>query len=160
MERRPLHGRGRDARRRAHGSRRQRRRVLRVPESAGRRDGHGDDRVEDEFLRRCAQRARERDRTATARRQADDRGRYRAVRRRCAARRARHANAGRAVNALTIDMLTWFASREVTYDEAIDAWHSHCPRLTIWEDALADKLIRIDRGVVTVTERGRAALTQ
>jgi hypothetical protein len=62
------------------------------------------------------------------------------------------------VNALTVEMLTWFGSREVTYAEAIDAWHSHCPRLTIWEDALADELIRIERGVVTVTERGRVAL--
>jgi hypothetical protein len=64
------------------------------------------------------------------------------------------------VNALTLDMLTWLDSREVRYDEAIDAWHSHCPRLTIWEDALVDGLIRIERGVVTVTERGRAALSE
>ena len=62
------------------------------------------------------------------------------------------------MNALTLDMLTWLDSREVTYAEAIDAWHSHCPRLTIWEDALADRLIRIERGVVTVTDRGRTAL--
>jgi hypothetical protein len=63
------------------------------------------------------------------------------------------------VNALTVDMLTWLDSREVSYAEAIEAWHSHCPRLTIWEDALADGLIRIERGVVTVTEQGRAALS-
>ena len=62
------------------------------------------------------------------------------------------------MNALTVDMLTWLASRDVSYDEAIEAWHSHCPRLTIWEDAIADGLIRIERGVVTVTESGRAAL--
>lgn len=62
------------------------------------------------------------------------------------------------MNALTVDMLTWLDSREVSYAEAIEAWHSHCPRLTIWEDALADGLIRIQRGVVTVTEQGRAAL--
>jgi hypothetical protein len=64
------------------------------------------------------------------------------------------------VNALTIDMLTWFDSREVSYAEAIEAWHSHCPRLTIWEDALADGLIRVEHGVVTVTDRGRLALPQ
>lgn len=62
------------------------------------------------------------------------------------------------MNALTVDMLTWLDSREVSYAEAIDAWHSHCPRLTIWEDAIADGLIRVERGVVTVTESGRAAL--
>jgi len=64
------------------------------------------------------------------------------------------------VNALTVDMLTWFDSRDVSYAEAIEAWHSHCPRLTIWEDALADRLIRIDRGVVKVTDAGRAAIAQ
>ena len=64
------------------------------------------------------------------------------------------------MNALTVDMLTWFASRDVSYDEAIEAWHSHCPRLTIWEDALADGLIRIQRGIVTVTPRGRETLLE
>jgi hypothetical protein len=64
------------------------------------------------------------------------------------------------VNALTVDLLSWLDSREVSYAEAIEAWHSHCPRLTIWEDALADGLIRIERGVVTVTELGRAQLPQ
>lgn len=62
------------------------------------------------------------------------------------------------MNALTADMLTWLDSREVSYDEAIEAWHSHCPRLTIWEDAIADGLIRIEHGVVRVTERGRSEL--
>ena len=62
------------------------------------------------------------------------------------------------MNALTVDMLSWLDSREVSYAEAIEAWHSHCPRLTIWEDAIADGFIRIDHGVVTVTDRGREAL--
>jgi hypothetical protein len=64
------------------------------------------------------------------------------------------------VNALTVDMLTWLASRDVGYAEAIEVWHSHCPRLTIWEDAIADGLIRIEHGVVRVTERGRSELGQ
>ena len=42
--------------------------------------------------------------------------------------------------------------------ETIDAWHSHCPRLTIWEDALADDLVRVRRRagtlVVELTPRG------
>ena len=42
--------------------------------------------------------------------------------------------------------------------ETIDAWHSHCPRLTIWEDAPADDLVRVRRRagtlVVELTPRG------
>ena len=64
----------------------------------------------------------------------------------------------RGVDSNTIELLTWLDARPRSYTEAIDAWHSHCPRLTIWEDALADRLIRIERGVVTVTDRGRTAL--
>lgn len=58
----------------------------------------------------------------------------------------------------TRELLTWLESREVTYAEAIDAWHSHCPRLTIWEDALLGGLIRIERQIVRVTDAGRTAL--
>jgi hypothetical protein len=69
------------------------------------------------------------------------------------------------VNAPTLELLSWLSSRTRTYDEAIDAWHSHCPRLTVWEDALIGGLIRIQRagtGISTVvlTERGRAVLAR
>jgi hypothetical protein len=68
------------------------------------------------------------------------------------------------VTANTIELLTWLGARPRTYSEAIEAWHSHCPRLTIWEDAVIDGLIKIERtGVpprahVVVTPRGQAAL--
>ncbi|MGZ4316930.1 MAG: hypothetical protein ACXVRK_15215 [Gaiellaceae bacterium] len=63
----------------------------------------------------------------------------------------------------TVELLSWLTVRTRTYDEAIDAWHSHCPRLTTWEDALIDGLIRIERtrgegSTVGLTDRGRAAL--
>ena len=64
------------------------------------------------------------------------------------------------MHAQTRELLTWLGSREIRYAEAIDVWHSHCPRLTIWEDALAERLIRIEHGVVNVTDRGRAALAE
>jgi hypothetical protein len=45
----------------------------------------------------------------------------------------------------------------------MEAWHSHCPRLTIWEDALADDLVRVRRrdgvSVVELTQRGAALAT-
>jgi hypothetical protein len=65
--------------------------------------------------------------------------------------------------ALALDLLAWLDAEPRTYDDAIERWRSHCPRLTIWEDALADGLIRIrripeQRAVVVVTPLGRAAL--
>jgi hypothetical protein len=67
--------------------------------------------------------------------------------------------------ASTIELLSWLSVRTRTYDDAIEAWHSHCPRLTVWEDALIDGLTRIMRGgdgisTVGLTERGRAALAR
>lgn len=66
-------------------------------------------------------------------------------------------------SAPTVELLSWLSLRTRTYEEAIDAWHSHCPRLTVWEDALIDGLIRIQRvekrkSIVGLTSRGRAAL--
>ena len=62
----------------------------------------------------------------------------------------------------TVELLSWLSSRTRTYDEAIEAWHSHCPRLTVWEDALIEGLIRIERAngnsIVALTGRGRATL--
>jgi hypothetical protein len=65
----------------------------------------------------------------------------------------------------TVELLSWLSTRTRTYDEAIEAWHSHCPRLTVWEDALVDGFIRIERrgdgkSTVAVTERGRATLVR
>jgi hypothetical protein len=75
----------------------------------------------------------------------------------------RHAEAAAAPPAPTAELLSWLAMRTRTYAEAIDAWHSHCPRLTTWEDALIDGLIRIERtrgetSTVGLTDCGRAML--
>jgi hypothetical protein len=65
---------------------------------------------------------------------------------------------------LMLEFLSWVASRPRTYDEAMDAWRSTCPRHTVWEDALIDGLIQIARGgakrqaEVTLTSRGQALL--
>jgi hypothetical protein len=42
--------------------------------------------------------------------------------------------------------------------ETIDAWRTSCPRLSAWEDALADDLVRIVRGTVVLTPRGLSAV--
>ena len=63
--------------------------------------------------------------------------------------------------ALTRQLLEWIDSAPRTYAQALDVWHSHCPRHTIWEDALEAGLIECEGGtdaVVRLTAPGRALL--
>jgi hypothetical protein len=68
------------------------------------------------------------------------------------------------VSLLMLEFLAWVDRRPRTYDEAMDAWRSTCPRHTVWEDALIDGLIQVSRGgapqqaEVTLTPRGQAVL--
>ena len=57
-------------------------------------------------------------------------------------------------SALTLQMLAWISERPRSYAETLEAWKTSCPRLTIWEDAVADGLVRVDRGTVLVTAAG------
>ena len=65
---------------------------------------------------------------------------------------------------LMIEFLSWVSSRRRTYSEAMEAWQSHCPRQTIWEDAMIDGYIELSRREtsqdpeVTLTASGRALL--
>jgi len=67
------------------------------------------------------------------------------------------------IDRLTLEFLDWVARRPRTYADAMEAWRTTCPRLTVWEDALASNLIRVERDetsrdpIVTLTPRGRAA---
>lgn len=36
--------------------------------------------------------------------------------------------------ALALQFLAWIAERPRTYAEAMEAWRTSCPRLSIWED--------------------------
>ena len=62
--------------------------------------------------------------------------------------------------------LHWVAEGGRSYAAVMEGWHSSCPRLSIWEDALGAGLVRIEsRGapdmahaVVTLTPAGRAML--
>ena len=59
----------------------------------------------------------------------------------------------------TLELLAWIAERPRTYPETIEVWKSSCPRLTVWEDALSDGFVRVERGHVHLTAAGTALLT-
>ena len=64
---------------------------------------------------------------------------------------------------LTLQFLTWLAERPRTYGEVMEAWRTSCPRLSIWEDAMEEGLIRLGEGrwrdrEVLLTPAGRALL--
>jgi hypothetical protein len=63
-----------------------------------------------------------------------------------------------AVAAPTLQLLAWIAERPRTYPETIEAWKSSCPRLTVWEDALTDGLVRVERARVLLTPSGSELL--
>ncbi len=71
-----------------------------------------------------------------------------------------------AADALTLQFLAWVAERPRTYGDAMDRWRTSCPRLSIWEDALIERLVQLenrdgkprDASDVTLTRRGRALL--
>jgi hypothetical protein len=60
------------------------------------------------------------------------------------------------VNLLMLQFLDWVASRPRTYTEAMDAWRTSCPRLSVWEDALIGGLIQVTDGEVRLTLKGKA----
>jgi hypothetical protein len=67
---------------------------------------------------------------------------------------------------LTRQLLDWAAARPRTYGEAMEAWSSWCPKLSVWEDALEAGLIQVvpapgqgrAAAAVQLTARGREAL--
>lgn len=71
-----------------------------------------------------------------------------------------------AVRPLTRDFLEWLAARPRTYGEVMEVWRTSCPRFSIWEDALQDGLVRLERApgvsfegaAVAITKRGRELL--
>jgi hypothetical protein len=69
------------------------------------------------------------------------------------------------VSAPMREFLAWVAFRPRTHADAMDAWQSHCPRFTVWEDALEADLVDLEPGAIVygsarvrLTPRGRAAL--
>ena len=44
---------------------------------------------------------------------------------------------------IMIQFLSWVADRPRSYAEAMDAWRTSCPRLSVWEDAVIEDLVRL-----------------
>ncbi len=71
-----------------------------------------------------------------------------------------------AAGMLTLQFLAWVGERPRSYGEAMEAWRSTCPRLSIWENAVRDRLVEFESGAestmrerrVTLSKRGRALL--
>ncbi len=67
-------------------------------------------------------------------------------------------------DALTLQFLAWVAEAPRSYAQAMEAWRSTCPRLSIWEDAILDGLVAFAGGAtrngsrVILTPKGRARL--
>jgi len=61
-------------------------------------------------------------------------------------------------HALTLQFLAWVSAAERRRADVMDTWQSSCPRLSIWEDAVADGLVRFEGGHVALTAAGRALL--
>jgi hypothetical protein len=59
----------------------------------------------------------------------------------------------------TNQLLAWLAEQPRSYVETLEVWKTSCPRLAVWEDALADDLVRVDRGYVLLTAAGRELVT-
>jgi hypothetical protein len=62
---------------------------------------------------------------------------------------------------IMVQFLTWVADRPRNYAETMAAWRTSCPRLSVWEDAVIDGLVRVDNDAnraVSLTPRGRAVL--
>jgi hypothetical protein len=62
------------------------------------------------------------------------------------------------VTTATVQLLTWIAEQTRSRAETVEVWKTSCPRLAVWEDALADGLVRVERGSVVLTAAGRELL--
>jgi hypothetical protein len=62
---------------------------------------------------------------------------------------------------IMLQFLVWVADRPRSYPETMEAWHSTCPRLSVWEDAIIGGFVRVENNkgrAVTLTPSGRAVL--
>ena len=67
------------------------------------------------------------------------------------------------VEVLVLDLLEWLSRQDRSYEEAMDAWRTSCPKLPVWEEANDHGLIYIEnrtgRSSVRVTPAGFELLT-
>jgi hypothetical protein len=61
-----------------------------------------------------------------------------------------------------LELLAWISQERRAYPEAIERWKTHCPRHSLWEDAVADGLVQVvrsgARSYVVLSPAGEAAL--
>jgi hypothetical protein len=66
------------------------------------------------------------------------------------------------LQAETLELLSWVSREPRGYPDAIEVWHTRCPRHSVWEDAVAAGLIQVVRNGreshVALTARGRSVL--
>jgi hypothetical protein len=65
---------------------------------------------------------------------------------------------------LVMDLVEWAAQQPRSYAEAMEAWRTSCPRLTVWEEAIergfllrAEPLRVTPLGLRFLSEHGRPA---
>jgi hypothetical protein len=61
------------------------------------------------------------------------------------------------------DFVAWVAKEPRPYSEALEAWRTSCPRLTVWEDAADRGFVQRERllgggVVIAATPKGRKLL--
>lgn len=64
---------------------------------------------------------------------------------------------------IMIQFLAWIADRPRNYAQTMEAWRSSCPRLSVWEDAIIEGLIRIESNAnrgIRLTPQGAAVLAK
>ena len=59
-----------------------------------------------------------------------------------------------------LQFLAWVAARRRSHVETMEAWRTSCPRLSVWEDALAEDLVRVERADVALRGAAAVALTE
>jgi hypothetical protein len=69
------------------------------------------------------------------------------------------------VDTLVLDLLEWIGPRSRPYADVLEAWHTSCPRLPIWEEANSRGLLthehREGAGTfVRVSPSGQALLAE
>ena len=59
---------------------------------------------------------------------------------------------------LILDLVEWVGRKERTYHDTMEAWHTSCPKLPVWEDATDRGLVECafakGRSTVQVTAAG------
>ena len=67
------------------------------------------------------------------------------------------------ISLIMLQFLAWVAEAPRSYADA-EAWRRSCPHLSIWEDAIANSLIRFENGTsmkdsrILLTSRGQTFL--